>query len=204
MDPHPIHRADPPAPGVIEVRLNTLSQLFNSMDPTPFPAKDLDQDAEEFIVGWAMEHPKQAALELRLHLSESPGDARGVEQAIHHYFSYKAGLASRRLRHLISRGRWSLAIGLTFLTACLGAADLSQRLGQGPLFQIIREGFIIAGWVAMWKPMEIFLYDWWPIRHERTIYHRLSAARVTLADDVDRTGGSIQSQPRTTRQQPPG
>jgi hypothetical protein len=31
---------------------------------------------------------------------------------------------------------------------------------------IIRESLLIGGWVAMWRPMEILLYDWWPIRAE--------------------------------------
>jgi hypothetical protein len=41
----------------IEIHLNELSQLFNSMDPSPFHEKDLDDDAEEFIVSWAQEYP---------------------------------------------------------------------------------------------------------------------------------------------------
>jgi hypothetical protein len=41
---------------------------------------------------------------------------------------------------------------------------------------------VIGGWVAMWRPLEIFLYDWWPIRDERQLYERLSVmpVRVTL------------------------
>ena len=42
-------------PGRIELRLKELNQLFDSFDPAPFHEKDLDQDAEEFIVSWARE-----------------------------------------------------------------------------------------------------------------------------------------------------
>ena len=31
----------------IEINLNRLSQLFNSLDPSPFHERDLDQDAED-------------------------------------------------------------------------------------------------------------------------------------------------------------
>ena len=34
----------------IQLRLRELAQLFNSMDPSPFLDRDLDADAEEFIV----------------------------------------------------------------------------------------------------------------------------------------------------------
>ena len=27
---------------------------------------------------------------------------------------------------------------------------------------LIKESLIISGWVALWRPLEIFLYDWWP------------------------------------------
>jgi hypothetical protein len=28
---------------------------------------------------------------------------------------------------------------------------------------VLREGLLIIGWVALWRPVEIFLYDWWPV-----------------------------------------
>ena len=38
-------------PDTIELELHDMMQLFDSMDPSPFREKDLDPDAEEFIVG---------------------------------------------------------------------------------------------------------------------------------------------------------
>jgi len=40
-------------PSMIVVRLNAVGQLFNTMDPSPFHERDLDHDAEEFIVSSA-------------------------------------------------------------------------------------------------------------------------------------------------------
>jgi len=37
---------------------------------------------------------------------------------------------------------------------------------------------ILLGWVA--KPIEIFLYDRWPIAKRRDLYRRLAAASVEL------------------------
>ena len=48
----------------IQLRLRELAQLFNSRDPSPFVDRDLDADAEEFIMSWAREHPKDHELEL--------------------------------------------------------------------------------------------------------------------------------------------
>ena len=35
---------------LIEIRLSNLVQFFNSLDPSPFRDKDLDDDAERYIV----------------------------------------------------------------------------------------------------------------------------------------------------------
>ena len=43
----------------------------------------------------------------------------------------------------------------------------------------------IGGWVAMWRPMEIFLYDWWPVRAEARLSDRLTAMPVRIAYTSD-------------------
>jgi hypothetical protein len=168
--------------GVIELRLRDVAQLFNSFDPSPFPEKDLDADAEDFIVSWAMEHHKHAPLSLRVYLANAPRDvdaAASIEQGVHSYFQHKAELTQRKFKQLLARGRWSLLIGVAVLAASIVGADLLEmRVGDGAMFQLFRESILIGGWVAMWRPMEIFLYDWWPVRHERRVYERLSRAPV--------------------------
>jgi len=64
-------------PGRIELRLRTIDQLFNSMDLSPFIERDLAHEAEEFIVSWALEHPRDASLHLVLHIRRrSPSTPR--------------------------------------------------------------------------------------------------------------------------------
>src|SRR5277367_1696730 len=79
----------------IEIHLNELSQLFNSMDPSPFHEKDVDADAEEFIVSRAQEYPVRDPIILLISLNEYPRDAdpqQLVEKAVHNHFAYKARL----------------------------------------------------------------------------------------------------------------
>jgi hypothetical protein len=52
----------PPNCVMIQVHLTELKQLFNSIDPSPFRNKDLDPKAEEFIVAWAKDSPRNAPL----------------------------------------------------------------------------------------------------------------------------------------------
>ncbi|MBI1368950.1 MAG: hypothetical protein GC162_09890 [Planctomycetes bacterium] len=173
-------------PAIIEIRIAEVNQLFNSLDPSPFPEKDLDQDAEEFIVSWATEEHRRSPFHLRIHLTKPANDPTAREritEAVHAFFAYRASITRRRLRRLLATGRSALIIGVLFLAACVLAADLLIPLAEGrPLMQIARESLIIGGWVAMWRPMEIFLYEWWPIRHERRVYDRLSVCDVEVVE----------------------
>jgi hypothetical protein len=82
---------------------------------------------------------------------------------------------------LFRRGRISLVIALAFLAASIAVGDAVARyLGAGRVSEVIREGFLIGGWVAMWRPLEVFLYDWWPIRAEGRLLQRLSTMPVRI------------------------
>lgn len=168
---------------LIEMKLSTLAQLFNSLDPSPFLEKDLDDDAEAYIVDTAREFPPKTSLRLVIHLPHDaiqPDTAESVAQAIHNYFDYKTQIADANLRHKLREGRTSLAIGLLFLAACLSARQLVAGLDGGTASEIVQEGLLISGWVAMWRPLQTFLYDWWPLRNLRTLYYKLSHIKVEI------------------------
>jgi hypothetical protein len=83
-------------------------------------------------------------------------------------------------RRLMSDGRRSLWIGLSFLVVCLVAAEWFRGHGPEVVRSVITEGLIIAGWVAMWRPMEIYLYEWWPLRRRGKIFDKLSRISVEV------------------------
>lgn len=174
---------------LIEVRVADLKQLFNAMDPSPFREKDLDPEAEEFIVGWARELPRDAPLGLLVYLDRPAGlpeEAAILRDAVRVFFSHRAETSRRRLRQLLRVGRTSLLIGLVFLAVTVAAGDLIANVVRGQrLGEILRESLLIGGWVAMWRPLEIFLYDWWPIRSEARLCDRLSAMPVRVVHRED-------------------
>lgn len=169
-------------PARINLKLRELSQLFNSMDPSPFLDRDLDDDAEEFIVSSARELHGAHSYELTVHLGTPPDAQRAAEteHAVQHYFAARAELKHREFRLLLRRGHSVLLIGLLFLTNCLALSGLATKLAPNQLGEILREGLIIVGWVAMWRPLEIYLYDWWPLRQEWLGLQRLAKMRVRV------------------------
>ena len=62
---------------------------------------------------------------------------------------------------------------------------------ETPFKGLIEESFLILGWVANWRPLEIFLYDWWPLARRRDLYSRLSVATVELMPLLAQYRGDI-------------
>jgi hypothetical protein len=179
-------RADGVAPRVIELRIDRIGQLFHTLDPFPFPDRDLDPHAEEFIVDWARELPNRRICIL-VHLPKSEAEkeeAQTIAPAIGRYFDYRAGATSRDLRELFRHGRMALAVGLTALAVCMTLSQLAvAQLGETGVGLFLEESLIILGWVANWRPLEIFLYEWWPIIRKRSLYRRLAQADIQLHPD---------------------
>jgi hypothetical protein len=168
----------------IELRIRELGQIFNSLDPSPFTERDLDDDAEAYIVGWAREVDTGARFRIVVHLPASEAQTaqqRGLESAIGNYFAYRVGMLERDLSDLFRVGRRSLAIGIVVLAVCISLSQaLRTTLPQSPLGQLLAEGIMIFGWVANWRPAEILLYDVWAVRRRVGLYRRFADAQIEL------------------------
>ena len=141
---------------------------------------------------WAREFPRDQPLEIIIYVPEDElksKDAAELSSALERYFNYRAEITSRDLNELFRVGRQSLLIGLTVLGICVLISRTARAvLGDGNLSRFAEESLIILGWVANWKPIEIFLYDWWPLARRRDLYRRLAQARVEVR--AVRSGGS--------------
>jgi hypothetical protein len=171
------------AHGTIEVRVEDIALLFDPLDPFPLPSRDLARSVEAFILDWARELPQEAPCRIVVHVpgvqAERP-EAAQLKEAIAAHFSKSAESVTRDLRELFRIGRTSLLIGLAALAACIFGASVASTMITGASGQIVSEGLIIVGWVANWRPIEIFLYDWWPLAQQRRLRQRIAAAAVEI------------------------
>jgi hypothetical protein len=168
----------------IAIRVRTITALFNSFDPSPFREKDIDPEVEEFLVGWVRELPHDAPFTIAVRLPPEEAakpQAAEIGDAFTHYFGHRAQVAEQDLRELFRIGRRSLAIGVVVLIICLVASQLvAAFIPIRVVARVLEESLIIVGWVANWRPIEIYLYDWWPIRRRIRLFRRIAAARVEV------------------------
>ncbi|MEQ1607653.1 MAG: hypothetical protein ABL956_01570 [Hyphomonadaceae bacterium] len=169
---------------LIELQVDRLEYLFDPFDPFPTPTRDLSRGAEDFIVGWARELPQNAAIRLRLHLRDeeaSTTDVAALKGAISRHFTYKADRVNGDQKELLAIGRLALLIGICVLGVCMVVRQIVLSVLPGSSMSgVVGEGLVIVGWVANWRPIEIFLYDWWPMSRKRRLYERLAIAELEI------------------------
>src|SRR5262249_46307805 len=134
---------------------------------------------------WARELPTDQPIRIVVHLPQAQAckpEAGELSTALPKFFDYRARVTTLELNELFRVGRKALAIGLAVLSFCVVLGQMAAAsLTPHPIGRVIQEDLTIFGWVANWRPTEIFLYDWWPIVRRRNLYRRLSVAQVELS-----------------------
>ena len=175
---------------LVEIRLREVRQLFHTLDPAPFREKDLDEDAAQYLLEACREAGIHRPLRLLIHLpgSEAQSEAaRTLPEAVHNYFAYRERQLRADMLRMLRYGAVSFVIGLTFLIACLG---LRRSLVAHPLVvdrATVDEGLLILGWVALWRPAEALLYDWWPLARRRALLRRLASIPIEVRSNSSAT-----------------
>lgn len=168
---------------LIEIKLSSVMQLFNSFDPAPFHEKELDSAAEHYIVDTVKDFPKKTRFKMIIYL---PSDIAATVQAmkiplaIHNHFQYKMLVAERKFRSRFRHGRSNLLIGLTFLTIALLARQLISSVNNHLIAQLFADALLIIGWAAMWEPITVLLYELWPIIQLKKTYEKISKMDIDI------------------------
>jgi hypothetical protein len=168
---------------LIEIKLSSVMQLFNSFDPAPFHEKELDSAAEHYIVDTVSDFPKKTPLKILIYL---PPDivtterAMKIPAAIHNHFQYKMLVSDRKFRTHFRHGRIALLIGLSFLTIALVARQYASTLQNHFVAQLVADALLIIGWAAMWEPITVLLYELWPIIQIKKTYEKISTMEIEV------------------------
>jgi hypothetical protein len=175
---------------VVEISLQTPRQLFNTLDPSPFHERDLDSAAERYIVDSADESAPNKPVHLLIHLPENmitPATAEHFQDSVQRFFTFRAKEAKLHLRRCFREGRIALLVGFMFLLSCLMIRELILPLGDGFFYDFLAEGFLITGWVALWHPLDVFLYQWWPLLSRYRLLNKISQLSVEVTPSSSQT-----------------
>jgi hypothetical protein len=180
---------------VIEIRLPDVRQVYNPLDPSPYPQKALDRRIEEFIVDAVRDFPPKTDLKLAFYLpkKEMQNDAvRGLDETIRNHFRYLAARTEREIANTFLVGRIGLVIGISFLALTLLVNLMIARKPDTIFNEIIRNSLLIIGWVAMWQPISNLFYAWQPFRQKLKIYQKIYQMEISIlpSEGIQDTGPS--------------
>ena len=164
--------------------MRNLTQMFNSLDPSPFWDRDLDRAAADFIEEEFSERLALQPWNLQVYTHEGLELAADLQAALQHFYERLASSARRRLRDQMRIGRLALLGGLGIFALSMGARGALHALfARVP--QMLDEGLIVLAWIALWRPLEELVYEWVPLYRKRRLYTRLAAIHLTVHASSD-------------------
>jgi hypothetical protein len=169
---------------VIDISAASVAQLFSGLDPAPFRHKDLDAEVENYVLAAVREIGDAGKAKLVIHLPapEAQSDAgQGLPDAVHNYFSYREWVVTEDVKRLLRLGLFSLGIGLLFMFICMSVREWVLT-GENGVSEILDEGLLIVGWVALWRPLDIALYDWWPLWRTARQHRALKNIKIEVRE----------------------
>jgi hypothetical protein len=167
----------------IVLHLRDIGDLLKP-DSSPLSEEVITPEAESYIIRKAKQLGAKEPLRLAIKLPAPIANAAnksGLAEAITSHFRNAASREAVDIRELFRNGCKALVMGLLVLSTCLFLAWIyTDRLSERPIARLLQESFVILGWVSMWRPIEIFLYEWLPLVRRRNLFLRLSDALVTI------------------------
>ena len=204
---HHRHRRRAGSSAAVNIHIRELSQLCNSLDPSPFWDRDLDREAAEFIEGEFSDKLSAETWNLYVHAHDGRASAADLQTALENYYGRMASSAHRAVREHLWSSQWTLLAGVLVFLLSMGLRNMLAGL-LGTLPQILDEGLIILAWLALWRPAEMLLYGWVPLRRKQQLYERLARIRVFVRPDTqarvpDTRLVAVGGSPIPSRDQPP-
>jgi len=142
----------------------------------------LNSDAEEFIIEEAIKHRYRSAINLKVYLPlDTLNRSQEIEAAIHQHFAYRKNKSLNQLRRTLQLGWRGLLIAIVFLSILVSfTLFVISQMPEGGLSIIFREILIILGWVALWRPADLLLYEWRQFKRDANLYERLEHCKVEV------------------------
>lgn len=167
----------------IVLRLERVEQLVKPCASSPFLKRRLEEDAEKYLVEKAKLLRHGAKVSVYLPQCEA-GEARKIPEAFHEHFAFRRDEARKELRRIRQFGWRSLFIGLLFLSFAIAVVQIARRyLPAGNPSSVLQEGLTILAWVALWRPGELLLYEWYPFKRDANLFDKLAHAEIQVIQE---------------------
>jgi hypothetical protein len=174
----------------VTISLRTVAQLFIAPEVNPFAEDEVELLGEPALLrvlkrtepGFFRRGGKIRLTVLLPPDQITPDLSDQVDSAIRRYCQARIGDNRLQIRRTIWSGLRALPFGLIFLGVSMGLSAMfdSQVITFIPdgLNNLLAEGFVVFGWIALWNPVSAFIYDWAPFGREIQVYRYMMAMEI--------------------------
>lgn len=169
----------------IIITLDQVEDLFAAASFSPLkgyfePRSGMEQVLDQ-VAARRLRPAEPLHLKLTIRQSTDVSDDT-IRTAIRGYC--EAVVVDRRLdlQRIRRHGRNALLLGLGFLAACMALSTAANAAMFLPEFvrRLFGEGLVIAGWVGLWRPIEVMLFDTRPPEHDIRLHQAIAAAEIDV------------------------
>lgn len=180
----------------VDLYLSDIHNFFQTPEVDPFFGENIEASGVDQLMDTlnARRRAHKRISSITIHLPAAmimPELAARTRAAIEVYCNTQVRLAVQKKREVWLEGWRSLRIGSVFWIVCLALSLLAEKLlaDYSAFGRLFGEGFIIAGWVGLWRPAELLLYEWRPYKREGELYEAIKRMDVRIVARTDKPIG---------------
>lgn len=151
---------------VIEITIDSPYDLYDDKDPSPLKVRDLKPSIEQYILTCIREIPSSSKSRIDFYFYSFgilDEEIDNLRKSVKEFFDYRSKIRMMDFKFKIRNGLKSVLIGLVFLFMCIFISNKFLDSPQTLVGRFFLEGLSVLGWVSLWNPVQIFLYEIWPI-----------------------------------------
>ena len=175
----------------IVLHLDNIHDLFIQPVQDPFSNRANFVSGIELIKGELASASWRLAARTRTTIflpkaSIEPGLADKITAALQRYCQFKLQQNEDTMAAFRREALTALLIGILFLAGGLFLSQFVDRMTFLPPFlnAFLSDGFNIAFWVILWRPVDFFLFELWPFWRENRIYKKVMQMEIVVSPEA--------------------
>lgn len=171
----------------VTLQLSDIHNFFQTQEVDPFLGENIEESGIDQLMDTLKARPGRSPSVTRIAIrlpaaAITPDLPQRTRAAIGAYCRARIRLAEQKKRDIFLQARRAVPVGFFFWAFCLVMSLLFESIfgHEEILGRIFSEGFIITGWVGLWHPAELVLFDWRPYSRDIRLYQQIAAMEVVI------------------------
>jgi hypothetical protein len=172
------------------LHLDEIGKFFNIPDPDPLAGNQLFEPGIDRVYDQVRASGLKCDPHLILYLPKkqvNPKNEQNLKTGIEDYCKFQVYKIQNSLEMQKRQGRRTLIYGLTILIICLLLSGIGFYLTSiAPtaflyaLGGFMYNGFMIIGWVSLWTPTSMLLFERWPDIISKKTYEKIMEMTIEI------------------------